>query len=447
MSIRTLQIAALAGALGFASCIGLKPVLAGDHSGEQFFLLGTYRTGPYAPSGIPITAGQRDYIRYVNEVEGGVDGVKIFTQECEYAYEIERGIECYERYKNGYDGAPSAMFIGNSSGLFIALTDKARVDKISVVQPGGGAYVDIDGRIFKYMFPLVFDYWSESEIVVHYIASKVGGYDKLKGVKIATLYHDSGYGRDTIEPLGILSKKYGFEDIQIPVPHPGEQQQAQWQQIKQAGADWVFLRGWGVMNPVAIKTAARVGFPADHIIGDIWSGSEGDVVPAGAAAKNYLAVSAFPPGVDFDIMKKLKTAILDAGKSDLKDNTKFGTVLYNYGVIENIIFVEALRVGHKKFGNRPLNAAEGQWALEHLDLDAKRIAEIGATGLVSPLSTSVDNHEGKNIAAKIIQWNGEKWNVVADWIKADSALFHDVIYAKAAAYAKEKGIVPRQATD
>jgi branched-chain amino acid transport system substrate-binding protein len=56
------------------------------------------------------------------------------------------------------------------------------------------------------------------------IASRVGGYDKLKGQKIVTLYHDSGYGRDTIEPLGILSKKYGFEDIQIPVPHPGEQQ-------------------------------------------------------------------------------------------------------------------------------------------------------------------------------------------------------------------------------
>jgi branched-chain amino acid transport system substrate-binding protein len=198
----------------------------------------------------------------------------------------------------------------------------------------------------------------------------------------------------------------------------------------------VFLRDWGVMNPVVIKTAARVAFPADHIIGDIWSGSEDDDRPAGAAAKNYLAVSAFPPGVNFEIIKKLKTAILDTGKSDLKDKAKFGSVCYNYGVIESIIYVEALRVGHKKFGNRPLNSAEGQWAFEHLDLDAKRIAEIGATGLVSPLTVSIDNHEGKTIAAKIQQWDGEKWNAVTDWIKADGALFHDVIYAKAVAYAK-----------
>jgi branched-chain amino acid transport system substrate-binding protein len=447
MSKQIRQLVALAGAIGLASSIGFQPVFAEDHSSEQFHPLFTYRTGPYAPSGIPFLGGDRDYIRYINEVEGGVDGVKIFVQECETAYELERGIECYERYKNGYDGAPVAAIFPHSSGLDVALTDKARVDKISIVTPGGGQGVAADGRIFEYQFPLVFDYWSEAQIVVDYIAGKVGGYDKLKGQKIATLYHDSGYGRDTIEPLGILAKKYGFEDIQIPVPHPGEQQQAQWQQIKQANADWVFLRGWGVMNPVAIKTAARVAFPADHIIGDIWSGSEDDVRPAGAAAKNYLAVSAFPPGVDFEIIKKLKAAILDTGKSDLKDKTKFGSVYYNYGVIETIIYVEALRVGHKKFGNRPLNAAEGQWAFEHLDLDAKRIAEIGATGLVSPLTVSIDNHEGKTIAAKIQQWDGEKWNAVTDWIKADAALFHDVIYAKSAAYAKEKNIVPREATN
>jgi branched-chain amino acid transport system substrate-binding protein len=447
MSKRVRPNWALLGALVVVSATSAYPARAEDHRNEQFHPLFTYRTGPYAPSGIPFLAGDRDYLRYVNEVEGGVDGVKIFIQECETAYELERGIECYERYKNGYDGAPIAALFPHSSGLDVALTDKARVDKISIVTPGGGQGVAADGRIFQYQFPLVFDYWSEAQIVVAFIASKVGGYDKLKAQKIATLYHDSGYGRDTIEPLAILSKKYGFEDIQIPVPHPGEQQQAQWQQIKQSQADWVFLRGWGVMTPVAIKTAARVGFPADHIIGDIWSGSEDDVRPAGAAAKNYLAVSAFPPGTDFDIIKKLKASILDTGKSDLKDKSKFGTVYYNYGVIESIIYVEALRTGHKKFGNRPLNAAEGQWAFEHLDLDEKRLAEIGATGLIAPLKISIDNHEGQNIAAKIQQWDGERWHAVTDWLKADGSLFHDVIYAKAAAYAKEKGIAPREASN
>ena len=134
------------------------------------------------------------------------------------------------------------------------------------------------------------------------------------------------------------------------------------------------------MTPVGIKTAARVGFPADHIIGDIWSGSEEDVRPAGPAAKGYLAVSVFPSGTDFKVSQTLKKDVIDAGKGDLKDQSKFGSVYYNAGLVTAIIYTEALRAGHKKFGNHPLTSEEGQWALEHLDITPQRIAELGATG-------------------------------------------------------------------
>ena len=45
----------------------------------------------------------------------------------------------------------------------------------------------------------------------------------------------------------------------------------------------------------------------------------------------------------------------------------------------------------------------------------------------------------------MIQWDGEKWNTVSDWIPADTDLLRPVILEKAAAYAKEKGITPRNA--
>ena len=35
-----------------------------------------YRTGPYAPSGIPIANGLRDYFTLLNERDGGINGVK-----------------------------------------------------------------------------------------------------------------------------------------------------------------------------------------------------------------------------------------------------------------------------------------------------------------------------------------------------------------------------------
>ena len=51
------------------------------------------------------------------------------------------------------------------------------------------------------------------------------------------------------------------------------------------------MQGWGAMNPTALKEAAKVGFPMDHLVGVWWAGGEDDVRPAGADAKGYLALS------------------------------------------------------------------------------------------------------------------------------------------------------------
>ena len=115
---------------------------------------------------------------------------------------------------------------------------------------------------------------------------------------------------------------------------------------------------------------------------------------------------------------------------------------YNFGVIEGILAVETFRTGQAKFGRRPLNTEEGQWALEHLDLTPARIEEIGATGLVSPIKVTWLDHVGGS-SAKIQQWTGTEWKPLTDWIEGDRALFHDVLEQKAQDYAKEKGISVR----
>ena len=44
---------------------------------EQFIPALVYRTGPYAPNGIPFANGYADYLAMVNERDGGINGVKI----------------------------------------------------------------------------------------------------------------------------------------------------------------------------------------------------------------------------------------------------------------------------------------------------------------------------------------------------------------------------------
>src|SRR5258706_6227214 len=66
---------------------------------EQFFPVLVYRTGPYAPNGVPFANGYVDYLKLLNARDGGINGVKITMEECETGYATDRGVECYERLK------------------------------------------------------------------------------------------------------------------------------------------------------------------------------------------------------------------------------------------------------------------------------------------------------------------------------------------------------------
>ncbi len=85
-----------------ATAVALGTLWTGTavYAQEQFVPLMTYRTGSFAPLGIPWADGKIDYLRLVNERDGGVNGVKLRFEECETGYATDRGVECYERLKN-----------------------------------------------------------------------------------------------------------------------------------------------------------------------------------------------------------------------------------------------------------------------------------------------------------------------------------------------------------
>jgi len=230
------------------------------------------------------------------------------------------------------------------------------------------------------------------------------------------------------------------------VPHPGNEQQSQWLTIRRAKPDFVVLRGWGVMNPVALKTAAKVGFPVDHIVGNVWSNSEEDVIPAGDAAKGYTAITTQASGAEYPVVKEIVKTIYDAGKGNLEDPKRIGSVYHNLGIVNGILNVEAIRIAQAKFGNRTLTGDEVRWGFEHLKLDPARVEALGAKDLFHSINVSWDNHEGDGYVT-FQQWDGKKWNVVSDWIAPDWKLLRPIIEKSSEAYAKEKGLKIRTAED
>ncbi|MCR2370070.1 ABC transporter substrate-binding protein, partial [Salmonella enterica] len=94
-----------------------------------------------------------DYLKLVNERDGGVNGVKITYEECETAYATDRGVECYERLKGKGTGASG--FDPQSTGITFAVSDKAMVDKVPVETMGYGLSQSVDGSVFEWNFPLL----------------------------------------------------------------------------------------------------------------------------------------------------------------------------------------------------------------------------------------------------------------------------------------------------
>ncbi len=408
----------------------------------QYFPLQSYRVGPYAAGGSGFFGGFIDYMHLVNTRDGGVNGVKLTWSECETEYVVERGVECYERLKGGLDGAPVAAMNPLSVGIAYALIDRATADKIPLITINHGRTDSTDGRVFPYVFPLSLNPYSEISAIVNYIGQREGGLDRLKGKKIVVLYHGSPYGKETRPIAELLAGKYGFSVTHIEVPHPGTEQESQWLQIKQLAPEWIILRGWGIMNPVALKTAAKVGFPADHIIGNIWSNSEEDVIPAGQAAVGYVAITTHPSGRDFPVLKEVDKYVLSAGKGNMEDPKRVGTGYYNLGINNGILNVEAVRVAQTKFGNHALTGEQVRWGFEHIKIDEARLAELGAVGLLQPIKLSCADHEGGG-AVRFVQWDGAQFKRISDWVKADRALLRPIIEESSAKYAKEKNLTVR----
>ncbi len=299
MSIRRwfigVSIAALVG--------GLVAGAALAQGKEVFVPLLVYRTGPYAPSGIPIANGLVDYFSLINERDGGVNGVKLVWEECETQYDTKQGVECYERLKGKGGGA--VVINPYSTGITYQLIPKAPVDKIPVFSMGYGMTAAADGRWFPWVFNFPTTYWSQASAVIRYIGQQEGGPDKLKGKKIAHIYHNSPYGKEANPTLEELAQRLGFELTLLAVDHPGQEQKSTWLQVRRLNPDWIFMSGWGVMNQVAIKEAAAIGFKMDHFIGNWWSSSDADVIPAGDGAKGYKGATFHAPGTDFKVHQEI----------------------------------------------------------------------------------------------------------------------------------------------
>jgi branched-chain amino acid transport system substrate-binding protein len=417
--------------------VGVTAVAAAD---AQFLPILGVREGANRFVQIPLANGFIDYVTLLNERDGGINGVPLAWEECETVYDIPRGVECYERLKAKGPTGAAAFQLANTP-LVNALIERATHDQIPLLATGIGRADASDGRVFPYVFTAPINWWSQNTAKIRFIGQRVGGMAQLKDRKIVHVYHDSEYGRETIPILDTQAAQYGFTVQHLPVPPPGLDQKATWLRVKVAQPEGVILRSYGIMTATALKEAAQVDFPRDKIVGPHGTCAEQDVVPAGEAAMGFICATWYGTGTHFPLIQEVLKYVYARGKGAGPERD-VGTPHWIRGMLRGLLTAEALRTAMRHFGHQPLTGAQVQWGLEHLTFTPASLKEMGAEGLISPLTLSCRDHEGGG-GVKFQQWDGTQWRVISDWMAPDQALVRPLVEASAAKYAQEKGITPR----
>ncbi len=404
----------LAVGAAFVTAIGCLAAVPAALAEDSIYIpLLTYRTGPFSGSGTPIANGMHDYFTMLNERDGGIGGVKIAVEECETGYDTKKGVECYEAVK----GKNPVIMNPWSTGITLQLIPKAGVDKIPILSMAYGLSAAADGNIFPWVFNPPLTYWDGASVFVKHAAEVEGGLDKLKGKKLGLIYLDAPYGKEPIPLLQSLAKDYGFELKLYPVAASEMQNQSSlWLNVRRDRTDWIYIQGWGAMNPTAVQEAAKNSFPMSKLVGVWWAGGDDDARPAGAASKGYTALSFNAAGTDFPAIQDILKLVVTKGKSSVASPDKVGEMLYNRGVFNSVLMAEAIRTAQQLTGKKVVTGEDVRRGLEGLNVSAARLKEMGLPDFAAPVRVSCSDHSGHH-GVYLAVWDGQKWTKGSDWVE------------------------------
>jgi branched-chain amino acid transport system substrate-binding protein len=426
MSFRNLTIGALAAAV-VASSAAVTPVVAQE--GIYVPLL-TYRTGAFAGSGIPIADGMADYLNMLNERDGGIGGVRIIVEECETGYDTTRGVECYESVRANNPVVMNPY----STGTTLQLIPRAAVDKIPVLSMGYGLSASVDGNVFPWVFIPPATYWDGASVFIRHAAEVEGGFENLRGKTIGLLHLDAPFGREPIPLLEALAEEHGFSLRLYPVAGQDMQNQGSiWLNVRRDRPDWIYLQGWGAMNPTAVREAIRTNFPIDRLVGVWWSGGDEDARAGGAQAAGYKSLAFHAPGADFPVFDDIVEHLHEKGLSRFP-RERIGDTLYSRGILNSMYIAEAIRTAQEITGKTVINGEDMRRGLENMNITEERLRELGMEGFTSPIQITCENHRGSSNIF-VSQWDGEKWVSDSDPLEPISERVDPLIQEAAASYA------------
>jgi branched-chain amino acid transport system substrate-binding protein len=367
-----------------------------------------------------IAQAAQDLADLIN-MRGGLDGHKIEVLTDDTGNEPQRGIECYEKFKQ--KGVFAFNFL--STPVSIAALPRVMKDKTIMIQSLVGRGDAADGTVFTQIFPIGPTYWGQAANDIAYIKKQMG--DHLKGAKIGFVYLDYPFGQEPIGILKTLAEREGFELQLYPVPLPGSDQSSVWTQVRRNKPDYVIAWLLAGGHVVASKEMKRNGYPISKYISVNWL-NEVDINNIGPAnAKGLKRGTNVVGGQDTPLMKTIIAELYDKGKGN-GPREHLNDVYYNTGLAIYSAAFEGARLAVKLHG-WPITAVTYKDGLEH-------IKDFDAGGLMAPVTVTPEDHSGGG-KTRVEMWDGKKWVLQSDWMAAYQDLIWKIIKKSSANFKVE----------
>ncbi len=295
-------------------------------------------TGPASTWGQYHAKGTQDYLRYVNEVKGGVGGRTVDLILVDTGYKVPEAVAAVKKFAI-QDKVDMILTWGAGEGL----AAKPLVQGYKIPTINYSTSWELLEKPVDYMYLPFGSYRLDCAAVLEYIKSIHKGKEPPK---VGLLTYNNAYGRSIHKPSQEYAKANGINIVSIEeFPPKTVDLTTELLRLKKNGAEYVFMQMLPATIVTAFKSADRIKYSPQFF--GTWTSTDPDFFKLGKGLIRDRLKMQFPgglpgdkgPGIDIlrDLWKRYKTV------------TRFDAAYWE-GVVVGMIVERAALRAHQKHG-------------------------------------------------------------------------------------------------
>ena len=338
-------------------------------------------TGPASSWGQYHAKGHQDYFRYVNEVKGGVAGLKIDLTIVDSAYKTAEAVKYVKKFCTQDQMDMLATWSAGSGIMAKPIIQQYKIPNINYSTYQGILKAPVD-----YAYLPFGSYILDSYAVLEYIKAIHKGSD---APKVGLLTYNNAYGKSIHEPSQEYAAAHNVDIVDIEeFPPQAVDLNTELLRLKQKGAEYIFVQNLPSAIIMALEAADRAGYKGKFF--GTWTSTDPDFFKRGKGLirdRMFMQFAGCLPGDNSPAMKVLEDMYKRYGTVDKFDAS------YWEGVAIAMIMERAFEKAHAQFGkvdSQTINQA----------LETFKDEDMG--GIVPNITYTPTDH-GASFKARIVQ--------------------------------------------